>query len=221
MAPRCLARPGFTLLEVMVVMLVMTILLAGIAVPIGAQVAMRRQEETRLLLVEAREAILGFAATNGRLPCPATADSRGQESFAPGGDALNGNCSRFHDGFLPAATLGLSPLDEKGFARDGWGTEANRIRYAVFGSGRSVGGVANPLTRANGMRQATLTARPSRYSGRVWSKLLQPWWAQAGRSTSRAVPASTRRRFMGCLLKQVSRVGDPAAADDDRHPQPQ
>lgn len=158
MAPRRLARPGFTLLEVMVAMLIMTILLAGIAVPIGAQVALRRHEETRRLLDEAREAILGFAATSGRLPCPATADSRGQESFAPGGDALNGNCSRFHDGFLPAATLGLSPLDSNGFARDGWGTEANRIRYAVFGSGRSVGGVANPLTRANGMRQATLAA---------------------------------------------------------------
>jgi prepilin-type N-terminal cleavage/methylation domain-containing protein len=151
-------RRGFTLLEVMVVMLVMTILLAGIAVPIGAQVALRRQEETRRLLDDAREAILGFAATNGRLPCPASPDTRGEESFAPGGDALNGNCSNFHDGFLPAATLGLSPLDGTGFARDGWGTEANRIRYAVFGSGRAVGGIVNPLTRANGMRQATLAA---------------------------------------------------------------
>lgn len=158
MAHRRRVLPGFTLLEVMVVMLVMTILLAGIAVPIGAQVAMHRHEETRHLLDDAREATLGFAATNGRLPCPASAESRGQESFAPGGDALNGNCSNFHDGFLPAATLGLSPLDGKGFARDGWGTEANRIRYAVFGSGRTVGGVANPLTRANGMRQATLAS---------------------------------------------------------------
>ena len=154
------SRPprAFTLLEVMLVMLVLTILLTGLSVPLATQVALRRQEETRRILDDAREAVLGFAATQGRLPCPASASSRGEESFAAGGSALDGNCSNFHDGFLPAASLGLSPLDSEGFARDGWGTPANRIRYAVFGGGREVGGVANPLTRAGGMRQATLPA---------------------------------------------------------------
>ena len=147
---------AFTLLEVMLVMLILAFLLAGVSVPLATQVAMRRHEETRRVLDEAREAVLGFAATQGRLPCPASASSRGEESFAPGGSALDGNCSNFHDGFLPAAALGLSPLDAEGFARDGWGTGANRVRYAVFGDGRAVGGVANPLTRANGMRMATL-----------------------------------------------------------------
>ena len=149
---------AFTLLEVMLVMLVLAILMAGIAFPLAAQVALRRHEETRRILDEAREALLGFAATHGRLPCPASAGSRGMESFAAGGDALNGNCSDFHGGYLPAASLGLPALDPEGFARDGWGTEANRIRYAVFGDGRALNGVANPLTRANGMRQATLAA---------------------------------------------------------------
>ena len=32
------------------------------------------------------------------------------------------------------------------------------MRYAVFGGGSSVGGVANPLTRIAGMRTATLPA---------------------------------------------------------------
>lgn len=139
-------------------MLILTILVSGLAVPLSTQVAMRRHEETRRILDEAREAILGFAATNGRLPCPATVASRGEESFAAGGDSLNGNCSNFHDGFLPAASIGLSALDPEGFARDGWGTSANRIRYAVFGSGHSVGGMVNPMTRANGMQQAGLAA---------------------------------------------------------------
>lgn len=110
------------------------------------------------MLEEARDALLGFAATHGRLPCPAIASSRGVENFAPGGDALNGNCSNFHDGLLPAATIGLSALDPQGFARDGWDTEANRIRYAVFGAGRTVGGTPNPMTRANGLQQATIAA---------------------------------------------------------------
>ena len=69
-------------------------------------------------------------------PAPPRATSRGEESFAPGGRRADGNCAAFHDGFLPAATIGLSPLDAEGFARDGWGTPANRVRYAVFGAGR-------------------------------------------------------------------------------------
>ncbi|MGE0356780.1 MAG: type II secretion system protein [Burkholderiales bacterium] len=156
--PRRRAGAAFTLLEVLFAMLVLAILAAGLAIPLSTQVAMRRQEDTRRILEEAREALLGFAATHGRLPCPATAASRGEESFAPGGDARAGDCSNFHDGFLPAAAIGLAPLDEEGFLRDGWGSPANRVRYAVFGAGRSVGGVANPLTRVDGMREATLAA---------------------------------------------------------------
>jgi len=152
------ARRAFTLLEVTLVMLILAILVAGLAVPLSTQVALRRHEETRRILEEAREALLGFAAVHGRLPCPATAASHGVESFAANGDALNGDCSNFHDGFLPAASIGLSALDPEGFARDGWGTQRNRIRYAVFGAGHAVAGVTNPLTRANGMQSATLAA---------------------------------------------------------------
>jgi len=146
---------AFTLLELMLVLFILAILAAGLSMPLAAQVSLRRVEESKRQLDEARDALLGFAAANGRLPCPATGESRGNESFAPGSDARDGLCAAFFDGFLPAATLGLSPLDAEGFARDAWGTNANRIRYAVFG-GRAVGGIANPLTRANGVRQATL-----------------------------------------------------------------
>jgi len=147
---------GFLLLEAWIVLLVLTLLLASLALPLATQVSLRRQEEARRQLDDARDALLGFAAAHGRLPCPASAVSRGQESFAPGGDEANGNCSNFHDGFLPGAALGLFPLDAGGFVRDPWGSEQNRIRYAVFGAGTSVNGVVNPLTRSDGMRSATL-----------------------------------------------------------------
>ncbi len=149
------ASRGFTLLELMLVLFIVALLAAGLTMPLAAQVSQRRMEETRRQLDEARDALLGFAAANGRLPCPATADSRGQERFAPGRDSRDGLCAAFFDGFLPAATLGLSPLDPEGFARDAWGSVSNRVRYAVFG-GRAVGGVDNPLTRVNGVRLATL-----------------------------------------------------------------
>lgn len=150
---RCAA--GFTLIEVMLVMLIMTMLAATLAIPLAAQMQLRRTEETRRQLDEARDALLGFATMHGRLPCPATLASRGLESFAPGGGAADGACETFHSGYLPAASLGLSPVDAEGFARDAWAGPGNRIRYAVFG-GASVNGVANPLTRANGMQAATL-----------------------------------------------------------------
>lgn len=147
---------GFTLIEILVVMVIVTVLASGLALPLSAQLQMRRQEEARRQLDEAKEAILGFAAAQGRLPCPADAGSNGLESFAPGGDAGNGNCARFYDGFLPGAALGLAPLDAEGFARDPWGSPLNRIRYAVYGGGAAINGVVNPLTRANGMQDATL-----------------------------------------------------------------
>lgn len=147
---------AFTLVEVMVVLVMLAVLAGGLAIPLAAQLQMRRQEETRRQLDEARDALLGFAVAHGRLPCPASAASNGEESFAPGGSGSNGNCATFHAGYLPGATLGLSPLDSEGFVRDAWQGPRNRIRYAVFGSGLEINGVANPLTRTNGMQSATL-----------------------------------------------------------------
>lgn len=148
---------AFTLLELMLVLFILAILAAGLTMPLAAQVSLRRAEETRRQLDEAREAVLGFATAHGRLPCPAIATSRGQEAFAPGSDARDGLCAAFFDGYLPAATLGLSPLDSEGFARDAWGGSGNRIRYAVHG-GQALGGIENALTRVNGVRLATLEA---------------------------------------------------------------
>ena len=149
-------RDGFTLVELLVVLVVLAVLVAGLSMPLAMQVQLRRHEETRRLLEGAQEALLGFAAAHARLPCPASESSRGSESFAPGGDATNGECSHFHDGFLPAASLGLAGLDAEGFLRDAWMTPRNRIRYAVFGGGNAVNGVVNPLTRIHGMQSATL-----------------------------------------------------------------
>jgi type II secretory pathway pseudopilin PulG len=146
---------GFALLEVWVVLVVLAVLLGGLALPLAAQVQMRRQEELRRQMEEARDAVMGFAAAQGRLPCPAIEGSGGAEAFAPGADAASGECADFYAGVLPAASLGLAGVDADGFARDPWGSPRNRLRYAVFG-GASVNGVANALTRTDGMRAATL-----------------------------------------------------------------
>ena len=147
---------GFSLLEVMVALVVVALLAAALALPVAAQLQMRRADEARRSLDEARDALLAFAALHGRLPCPATPSTQGQEAFAHDGDPANGRCADFHGGLLPAAALGMAPLDDAGFLRDPWQSAGNRVRYAVHGG--SVNAVAHALTRTHGMRQATLPA---------------------------------------------------------------
>lgn len=154
-------EPGFTLIELAVAIFVLMLLLGSLIVPLTTQVEQRKVSETRKALDDAREALLGFAAANGRLPCPASSTSNGNESFAAGGSAANGQCAGgspgtgFH-GFLPAVSLGLTATDALGYAVDGWGLEQNRIRYAV--AANSVNSVDYPLTRSGGMSAAGLAS---------------------------------------------------------------
>jgi len=135
---------GFTLIEMAVVVAVIAILLGSILVPLATQVEERRFADTRRILEEAREALIGFAVINGRLPCPATGTSGGAEEPSGGGA-----CTAPHNGFLPAVTLGISPTDDQGFALDPWG---NRILYAVS----KVGNTFTTNTTTVGMSAALL-----------------------------------------------------------------
>jgi type II secretory pathway pseudopilin PulG len=111
------------------VLTIVGLLLAGLLPMISGQVEQRRLNDTRQQLDEIRNALIGYAIINGRLPCPASPTSTdGLESFATGHNAADGMCSNFYDGFIPAATLGLTGMNENGLVVDSWG---NPIRYAV------------------------------------------------------------------------------------------
>jgi prepilin-type N-terminal cleavage/methylation domain-containing protein len=116
------AQQGFTLLELAIVLFIVALLSTGLMVSIVAQRESVATAETQRRLADARDALLGFAAANGRLPCPAAPAATGIEQ------PVGGNCDNPWDGFLPALTLGLYPTDENGYALDGWG---NPIRYGV------------------------------------------------------------------------------------------
>lgn len=117
---------GFTLVEMTIVFFIIVLLIGGMMMPLSAQRDVRNISETQKQLAEIKEAVLGFAVANGRLPCPASASSNGMEEFD--GAAGSGKCKNPWDGFLPARTLGISPTDAQGYAVDAW---RNRIRYAV------------------------------------------------------------------------------------------
>jgi prepilin-type N-terminal cleavage/methylation domain-containing protein len=145
---------GFTLIELAVGVFIIALLLGSVLVPLRTQVESRRIDETQRILENAREALLGYAAAYGYFPCPADSTSNGYEPAA-GVDHATGACPSYH-GFLPAALLGITPVDGQGYAIDAWAYSANRIRYSI--SNYTVGGIATPFTRSGGMAAATIPA---------------------------------------------------------------
>jgi len=114
---------GFTLIELAIVLVIITILIGGLAVPLSAQIQARRIAETQKTLEEAKEAIVGYAMTHKTtdatprpyLPCP-DIDGDGHEDRV----SNPGPCSR-SDGYFPWVDLG-------GASQDAWG---NRLGYVV------------------------------------------------------------------------------------------
>lgn len=144
---------GFTLVEIAMVLMIIGLLLGGLIPTLSTQMEAQRIAETRKQLDEIQQALVGYAIANDRLPCPASSGSNGAESFAALGNATNGNCSNFYNGFVPAATLGVTSVVDSqgntGFAVDAWG---NRIRYAVTSAN------SNAFTKENGMRTVGISS---------------------------------------------------------------
>lgn len=156
------SQVGFTLLELAVAIFIVSLLLGSVLVPLTAQVEQRQAAETQRVMEDIREALLGFAAANGYMPCPdvrtgGTApfndgiedpnDGR-EDATATGlcssiaGSAPNSSAS----GNVPWATLGLG-------MQDSWG---NRFTYTVLESyARRAPAVSFGLGTTGGLRVCT------------------------------------------------------------------
>ena len=130
--PLPIAR-GFTLIEMAVALFVISLLLGSILVPLAAQVEQRQISETQKTMGDVRDALVGFAVTNGYLPCPdampppspvgttlAAEINNGAEDVDAAGDCQT-KFGTISIGNLPWTTLGLAN-------KDAWG---NRFRYIV------------------------------------------------------------------------------------------
>ena len=122
---------GFTLVELAISIFIIALLLGSILVPLATQVEQRQVGETQKTLDEIREALMGFAVSNGYLPCPdRTAGGTGTPNDTPNdgiedvtaGGACQPLSGTIATGNLPWATLGLGN-------QDAWG---NRFRYTVL-----------------------------------------------------------------------------------------
>ena len=135
---------GFSLIEVAIVLVIISVLVSIVAIPLSTQLEQRRIEDTKKQLEVVKEVLIGFTLSNGRLPCPASSTSAGRESFCTSAvgacgteilsysSAPHGRCAS-PNGFVPAATLALYPVDSQGYMVDTFvkADSINRLRYAV------------------------------------------------------------------------------------------
>lgn len=140
---------GFTLVEMAIVLIIIGLLLAGVMMPLSAQVEQRRIDQTQKALNDINEAILGFAVANGRLPCPAdptvptgTAGAGVESNTGP-----NNSCG-VNPGVVPWAILGVTETDA-------WG---NRFTYRVTPS------LADSIAAGTVTPPASCTTIPSQAS---------------------------------------------------------
>lgn len=112
---------GFTLVEMAMVLVIVGLLLGGGLTVLSTQIEQQKVKGTERQLDEIKEALIGFAIANGRLPCPAPATSAtGAATAGLEPTPLPNGCTN-ESGVLPWATLGFNEADA-------WG---NRFTYRV------------------------------------------------------------------------------------------
>lgn len=109
---RCPNQQGFTLTELTIVLIIVALLLGGMLLPISAQRDLRDVSAAQQQLQEIKEALLGFAVINGRLPCPTTVSDPANASYG----VEDATCNNI-EGYLPWKSLGLAETDPWGIRR--------------------------------------------------------------------------------------------------------
>lgn len=96
-------QTGFSLVEMAVVLTIVGVLLGGLLPMLSSQVAQQRRTETVKYMNEVRDALLGFAVSNGRLPCPDTTNDGTAEATC--------TTTASQVGTLPYKDLGITDKD--------------------------------------------------------------------------------------------------------------
>jgi prepilin-type N-terminal cleavage/methylation domain-containing protein len=144
------SQAGFTLIEIAIVLLVVTILLGYTVAMFSVQQELKQYRNAESEMDSVIKHLIAFAQVNGRLPCPDT----GAGTIDGLEDALVDDCVAFF-GFLPARTLGMNgKYNTQGVLIDPWGSGYG---YAVSEFDAGGDGIIE-LVSANGVRNAGIAA---------------------------------------------------------------
>jgi prepilin-type N-terminal cleavage/methylation domain-containing protein len=145
-------QAGFTLVEIAIVLLIVTILLGYTVAMFPVQQELKQYRRVQVEMDSVIEHLIAFAQVNGRLPCPDTItdiDGSGNNTYDGEEDRLGTNDCEAYFGFLPARTIGMSgKYNAAGMLVDPWGSG---YRYAVSDIDASGDGDFDLVT-ANGIR---------------------------------------------------------------------
>ena len=106
-------QAGFTLAELAIVVLVVSILLGGILMPLTMQSELRRYADTKSTMDQINEALIGFVLVNGRLPCPAD-PTLAYGTVNVGQERATCSTAATKIGVVPWVTLNVAETDEWG-----------------------------------------------------------------------------------------------------------
>jgi prepilin-type N-terminal cleavage/methylation domain-containing protein len=229
---------GFTLVELAVVLAIVALLLGALLAPLATQQQLRKNKEAERALRDIKEALIGFAISNGRLPWPDTGFLPDGMEDIPGTPpaAAPPMCS-VCEGRLPWQDLGVLPTDpwgrlyvyriapEFGYAVQ-TGQPAGANRFDLFDVGDSGGAGAILInTRAANKNSIVLTTDAAAAvvslgsNGKGGRSLDGASISQAPTGTDERInsdgvstptPAGTPHFF----ARQITLQGDPATCDD-------
>jgi len=226
-------RPsGFTLIELAMVLFIVSLLIGGLLMPLTAQNEIQGRQETVKALATIREALIGFAVVNGRLPCPApaalaalttgagleatTAAAGTTNTTGPcgctaatsgiasaGGTACDDTTPGGVTGVLPWATLGLPETDA-------WGSRYTyrvTTRFGRLASGQTNFGACTPTANPTAAAFALCSAGD-----------MSVLTATAGTAIASSVPAivvSHGKNTLGAYLPSGTQIAGVTAGSDE------
>ena len=125
---------GFTLVEIVVVLLIFGIVLAMAAAITRGVVAGQKRSLTATRIATVDAALVQFVMQQRRLPCPSDGTRAGTNANAGIEDRAGGNCTAVNTGVVPWRALGLTETE----VTDGWD---RRLTYRVDANLAADGGM--------------------------------------------------------------------------------
>lgn len=155
-------QAGFSLVELTVVLVIVALLSSGLLLGLSAQRDVTSNLEAQRQLDNIKEALLAFAITNGRLPCPAIPTLSNTNANAGQEDKNASSVCNLTHGVLPWASLGLPETDP-------WGQ-----RFTYFASEKFTKPVISPalasFTLATGVPTTPASADDNLHTANVKAK---------------------------------------------------